>query len=360
MSNAVLPSLAGFKFPVKKTPLWKGKVQEALSGHETRLGYWSSPRWRYTIGYEVLRNDAGYTELQQLVGFYNARYGNIDDWLYLDPDDNAVTSQLFGTGNGTQTQFGLVRTYGGFDEPVTAVNALTSIVRTDWQGTVTLTTASRTNYARQSQSIGTSPWTGNGGSESVASNTVVAPDGTTTADVINCPGAFDGYGQTAVASAAPFTSYVASCWLKGTPGATFAIYVNIGGATTAPVITLTGSWVRYSVTLTTGASPGSTLQMILTRNGNSATSVHAWGAQLEVGTTPSGYIPTTTSALTVADYTLSSAGVVTLGVPLATSGTLIWSGTYYWRVRWDDMEFELDKMMKGLWSSADLSFTTVK
>lgn len=177
------------------------------------------------------------------------------------------------------------------------------------------------NLIAQSQSVGASPWAPNGGSESFTANNVTAPDGTMTADTLNTPGAFDGYGQTAVAAAQPSTSYVASCWLKGTPGQTCAIFVNIGGATTAPVITLTGSWVRHSVTLTTGASPSSTLRMIIGRNGNTATTVQAWGAQLETGAAAGPYIPTVAAAVT--SYESLIIGGLTSGVTYLNAGQLV-------------------------------------
>lgn len=123
MSNATLPTLPGFRYPVKRRPLWSGKVQTALSGKETRLSYWSFPRYRYTIGYEVLRSDSSNAELAALIGFYNARQGQFDDWLFNDPDDNSVTLQQFGVGDGVTTSFQLVRAFGGFTEPVTALNA---------------------------------------------------------------------------------------------------------------------------------------------------------------------------------------------------------------------------------------------
>jgi uncharacterized protein (TIGR02217 family) len=68
--------------------------------------------------FDILRSTNAYPEVQQLVGFYNARNGRYDDWLYLDPRENSVTAQSFGTGNGTTVAFELVRSYGSFIEPV--------------------------------------------------------------------------------------------------------------------------------------------------------------------------------------------------------------------------------------------------
>jgi uncharacterized protein (TIGR02217 family) len=145
----------------------------------------------------VLRTAAAYAELQQLIGFYNARQGQFDDWLYSDPDDNAVTAQQFGVGDGVTTQFQLVRTFGGFTEPVT------NLVSTG-----------------------------------------------------------------------------------------FPVYLN--------------------------------------------------GTQIFTGVS-----------------TISS-GILTFTTAPAAGVALAWSGSYYWRVRFDDIDLTLEKMMGGLWSSGDITFTSVK
>lgn len=126
MSNLVLPTLPGMTFPVEKSPMWKTKIQPEMSGQETRIGFWSFPRWRWMLPFEFLRNDPAnaHDELWPLLGFFNEHYGAFDSWRFNDPDDNTVTVQAFGTGDGTTTQFQLVRTRGGFVEPVTEINTI--------------------------------------------------------------------------------------------------------------------------------------------------------------------------------------------------------------------------------------------
>jgi uncharacterized protein (TIGR02217 family) len=120
MSNALFPStLPGIKWGGTKTPIWSTKVQRSAAGRELRAAYYSYPLYKFSLSYEVLRAGAQ-AELQQLVGFFNARQGSFDSFLYFDPDDNAVVNQNFGVGTGAQTQFQLVRTFGGFVEPVIA------------------------------------------------------------------------------------------------------------------------------------------------------------------------------------------------------------------------------------------------
>lgn len=122
MSNAVFPSLPGIKWGSTRTPFWSTKVQTSASGRELRAGYWSHPRWKYSLSYEVLRANA-LQELQQLVGFFNARQGMLDTFLYDDPDDNTATAQAFGIVQAGVTQYQLARSYGGWVEPVIAPKA---------------------------------------------------------------------------------------------------------------------------------------------------------------------------------------------------------------------------------------------
>lgn len=112
MGNAVFPALPGLTFDITKEPRWNTRVQTTPSGKELRAAYQSEPIWTWTLKYEVLRQAAAYLELQELVGFFNARRGRYDSFLFDDPDDDGVTDQNFGAGDGLTTAFQLVRDYG--------------------------------------------------------------------------------------------------------------------------------------------------------------------------------------------------------------------------------------------------------
>lgn len=127
MSNAVFPTLPGLGWSVGKTPEWSTKTQRMASGREFRAAFMSYPLWRFSLNYDFLRAASAYAELQSLMGFFNARQGAYDSFLYTDPNDNSVTDYQFGTGDGTTVAFQLTRAYGGFIEPVMNVNTLTNI-----------------------------------------------------------------------------------------------------------------------------------------------------------------------------------------------------------------------------------------
>lgn len=118
MSNAVYPSLPGLMWPFRRTPVWNTTVATTPSGREWRSTATAYPRYRYALQYEFLRTEAAYAEFQALFGFFNARRGGFDTFLFLDPEDRSVTAQAFGVGASGVTTFQLVRALGGFVEPV--------------------------------------------------------------------------------------------------------------------------------------------------------------------------------------------------------------------------------------------------
>lgn len=127
MSNAVFPSLPGLLIDVGRHVLAPPvKVRTSPARREFRARDATLPLYRYTLKYEFLRAGAQ-AELQSLVGFFNSRGGAFDDFLFTDPVDNTVTDQSFGVGNGSTTVFQLVRSFGGYAEPISAVNAVVNV-----------------------------------------------------------------------------------------------------------------------------------------------------------------------------------------------------------------------------------------
>lgn len=125
MSNAIFPTLPGLTFPVKKRPNFATDVQRSVSGREVASAFMAYPIWDWELAYEILRETA--SEFQSLVGFFLARQGRFDSFLFSDPSDNAALLQGFGTGNGATQAFQLVRSLGGFTEPIYDVNGAPSI-----------------------------------------------------------------------------------------------------------------------------------------------------------------------------------------------------------------------------------------
>ncbi|EMS5520093.1 DUF2460 domain-containing protein [Neisseria gonorrhoeae] len=121
MGNAVFPEFPGLKWGRKKTAVWSTGTQKSASGREFRTAYYTYPQWRFSLSFEVLRTKASVNELEKLAGFFNARKGSFESFLYEDPADNAVTDQPVGNTVQGVARYQLVRSMGVFIEPVSAV-----------------------------------------------------------------------------------------------------------------------------------------------------------------------------------------------------------------------------------------------
>jgi uncharacterized protein (TIGR02217 family) len=124
MSNAIFPSFKGLSWPVVKTPTFMTRVQKSVSGIESRTAYAAYPIYKFSLTFEFL----SVADYHSLAGFFLQRQGMWDSFLFNDPSDNTVTAQQFGVGNGTSTQFQLVRAFNGtFAEPTQNINGTPTI-----------------------------------------------------------------------------------------------------------------------------------------------------------------------------------------------------------------------------------------
>ena len=184
-----------------------------------------------------------------------------------------------------------------------------------------------TNYCLYSEQFDNAAWGSLSGGTATA-NTAVAPDGTTTADTINCAVVYRGLGQPTALAATVGATYTFSVYLAGTVGQTCRIRVaNTTGTITAATtdVTLTAAFARYSATVTLAGGATGVMDCWVAREaGQTAASFYAWGAQLEIGSAPSTYIRTTSAAanslaafkvtgLTVSSTNLSAGQMVTIG-----------------------------------------------
>ena len=123
MTIPVFPSLLGVSWPVKRTPLLYTIRQPSQSGKETTIRQWLYPKYQYELTFDYLP----LADWQNLEGFWLTVGGAAGVFYFNDPSDNAVTTQPFGTGDGTTTAFQLVRALGGFGMPVQSVNGAIAV-----------------------------------------------------------------------------------------------------------------------------------------------------------------------------------------------------------------------------------------
>jgi hypothetical protein len=121
------PILPGLTWSVTKSPKFATRIQTSISGREVRVVDQPYPIWTWTLVYSFLRdkNDlshgpalggsvfsTGYDELRTLAGFFLRQQGSFQAFLYNDPGDNTAVNQRIGTGDGTSTQYQLIRSFG--------------------------------------------------------------------------------------------------------------------------------------------------------------------------------------------------------------------------------------------------------
>lgn len=219
-----------------------------------------------------------------------------------------------------------------YDTPTAQASAAINIPRITYDPTTgvplgLLCEEQRTNLALQSQDFTTTWLQSPDASVNVASNTITAPDGTLTADKFieaDTANTFHDLYQTISYTAG--ITYCFSVYLKAGERSKVSVFYGATGAftterritvdliaktftiggtgATGGMIELPNGWFRVWITGTadvTGVTP--TIVRLLDAAGNVIypgvvnSGLHVWGAQVEIGGSPSSNIPTTTIAM---------------------------------------------------------------
>jgi hypothetical protein len=184
----------------------------------------------------------------------------------------------------------------------------------------------RTNLLLRSQEFGTSPWAFGGVLDTISANSIISPDGTQNADTFVC--GYTGYSSIYQSATTTLgTLYTFSVFAK--KGNQNKLSIELRGADTTPNIVfdlnngtiLSGSggtitsvgngW--YKCTLTKLSNSTSTL-IIIGRGltGSIGDTFNLYGAQLEEGSYPTSYIPTTSASVTRNADVISKTGISSL------------------------------------------------
>jgi len=115
MSYPIFPNLPSMAWNSKKIQRWNTIVKKAGSGKRKTMTNWAYPEWEIQCSYTCLNDD----EIEQVAGFLATVRGQLLPFLWLDPEDYHETKVRIGTGNGTQTEFQLLRNFANmYVEPV--------------------------------------------------------------------------------------------------------------------------------------------------------------------------------------------------------------------------------------------------
>ena len=164
----------------------------------------------------------------------------------------------------------------------------------------------RTNLALQSSSFDNAVWTTYNGS--VTANQTTAPDGTNTADKITMGGAGSATLRQSISGVSNGTIVTFSLYIKQGSGVTAFLDISDTGSTVD--ITPTANWVKYTYSI--AFNTAYSFIDIELRGASGTAFCYIWGAQLEVGSYATSYIPTTSASVTRNADVISKTGISSL------------------------------------------------
>ena len=159
----------------------------------------------------------------------------------------------------------------------------------------------RTNLLTWSEDFSSASW---GAVDStIIANTTISPSGNTDADTMTITSSASRIFQFTGLGAGTYTASIYVKSLSGTPTIQFRMVVD--GTDITESIPTTTDWVRHDFTFTASSS----MDYFVIRGESGTGSVAIWGAQLEAGSYPTSYIPTTSASVTRVADVVSKTGI---------------------------------------------------
>jgi hypothetical protein len=172
----------------------------------------------------------------------------------------------------------------------------------------------RTNVCLQSNNVNNAIWGKDvlNGTQVITPNYGVSPDGTTNATRLQMSFTTGGYSSILqVIDTTPLIAYTYTVYIKSLSGTPTICFLN-DGVTGNKLITLTNQWVRYTFNISTSGLQ--TYPRFLLSDGltSSSADILVYGAQMELGSYATSYIPTTSASVTRNADVISKTGISSL------------------------------------------------
>jgi phage tail P2-like protein len=246
-----------------------------------------------------------------------------------------VVDEPFGVGDGARTMFPLLYR----ERVVSQIGGCDHIYQADWQGQQQLSRHPRTNLLYPSTPG--AGWGNNNASAYTTTRNLPDPSGASNAVCLTYITAATNAGlyYNRAGSNIAGNTYTFSVWLRGERGGEIVRLTVESSNVTSHYLHLTTQWQRYSVTYTKTATAGA---VVLYGAGANdivtpvpvGTVFYVFGAMLEVGVSqPGAFIATSTTPVTITDYTIDADHVVTFGQAPVLGARLSWSGVLVYEVR---------------------------
>jgi hypothetical protein len=181
---------------------------------------------------------------------------------------------------------------------------------------------------------------------SISANSTISPSGTLTADKLIASVGVSDHVLRSGFSITPNTNYTLTVFAKKSEYDFFVVrriglvidtyfnlnngtLGNVGSGVVASILNVGDGWYRCSVTFTPTAGTVVDISLsntngVISYNGDGTSGIFIWGAQLEVGSNATSYIPTVATAVTRNADMISKTGISDLIGQ--SEGTLYWEG----------------------------------
>lgn len=92
-------------------PAWYNIIQEAVSGQEQRIRTWAKCRGVWQLGYTILDSEGTAGDYAAVLALAMAHHGSLIPFPFKNWGDYKLEDELIGTGDGSETEFQIIKTY---------------------------------------------------------------------------------------------------------------------------------------------------------------------------------------------------------------------------------------------------------